>query len=91
MTTTKVIEEEHSEGCPCCLDEIEVRIQAFLDIRVSTPHDDGSLQVILYHNWLKLDTAYLIFGQLYRILGLYPINPFLALFGGFNESEKPQN
>lgn len=88
--TTNSVEIDHDDGCECCLDEVEVLIHAFLDIRVPIPHDDDRLQVILYHNWGKPDTAYLVFGQLYRILDLFPPNPFLAWLKRGDETTKPQ-
>jgi len=35
--------------------------------------------VRLYHNWILPDTAYIVFGQIYRILGLYPPDPLFML------------
>ena len=90
MTTTNSAEIDHDNDCPCCLDEVKVKIQAFLDIRVPISHNDDRLQVILYHNWVKPDTAYLVFGQLYRILDLFPPNLFTMWIRGDNETAKPQ-
>ncbi len=89
--TFEVIKEEHGEGCPCCLDEVEMRLRAFLEIRVPTPHDDDSLEVTLYHNWIIPETMYLVFGKLYRILGLLPQNPLLQWLGVVDEAEKSQD
>lgn len=80
MKTKKMIAEvEHVAGCLCCRIKPQLGVDCFLDIHVTTPNDDTRLVVLLYHNWLTPDTAYLIFGQTYRILGLYPPNPLLQL------------
>ena len=65
--------------CSCCAEPIRIGIKSWLDIRVDIPHDDEDLLVRLYHNWILPDTAYIVFGQIYRILGLYPPDPLFML------------
>lgn len=77
--TMDVDHEDSQEPCKCHGEPIELRIHPWLDIHVRVPHGDERLVVLLYHNWVEPDTAYVVFDQVYRILGLYPPNPLLAL------------
>jgi len=74
-------EFDHEISCSCCTEPIELGIDCYLDIRTNIPHDDERLAVLLYHNWITPDTAYIIFGTTHRILGLSPLNPFLKWLG----------
>lgn len=96
MTTIgmKMMEIDHQDDatpCKCCSEPIELGMRPYLDIRVRILNNDDKLGVILYHNWYVPDTMYVVFGQLYRILGLLPQNPFLQWLGIVNEAKKPQN
>ena len=74
--------------CSCCAEPIKLGIQHWLDIHAHTPHGDKTLLVLLYHNWVASDTAYLVFGQTYRILGLYPPDPLFMLLSWADEDDK---
>ncbi len=80
----------HENGCECCAEPIELGMKSWLDIHAHTPHGDKTLLVLLYHNWVASDTAYLIFGQTYRILDLYPLNPLFMLLQWDDEDEESQ-
>ena len=76
--------------CSCCAEPIRLGIKPWLDIRAYIPHDDRDLLVRLHHNWILPDTAYIVFGQIYRILGLYPPDPLFALITWADEDDKSQ-
>ncbi len=80
----------HENGCECCVEPIELGIKSWLDIHVHMPNDDRDLMVRLYHNWVLPDTAYIVFGQIYRILGLYPPDPLFMLLSWADEDDKSQ-
>ncbi len=76
--------------CSCCAEPIELGMKSWLDIRAHIPHGDRDLLVRLYHNWILPDTAYMVFGQIYRILGLYPPDPLFMLLQYIDEDAKSQ-
>lgn len=89
--TTEILEKEHGAGCSCCLNEPKLGVNHWLDIHAPSPRGDKHLLVLLYHNWIASDTAYLIFDQIHRILDLYPLNPLLELLIRADEDEESQD
>jgi hypothetical protein len=86
----KMLDIDHNDGCSCCSEPIPIGIQGWLNIAATVPNDDVHLEVVLYHNWSIPDTAYLVFGQVYRILGLYPPTLFM-LIKWDNETKESQD
>ena len=90
-TKTIEIDPGHDEiPCNCCPESIKLGMNCYLNIHARIPHGDERLVVLLYHNWITPDTAYVVFGTTYRILGLYPPNLLLKLLRWANEDEKSQ-
>lgn len=88
------MEIEHQDEetpCKCCPEPIELGMKCYLDIHTRIPQGDERLAILLYHNWVTPDTAYIIFGRIHRILGLVPVNPFIEWLRKGLNAEKSQN
>ncbi len=73
--------EDPEIPCKCHGPPVELGIRPYLDIHARIPHGDERLVILLYHNWVTPDTAYVVFGTTHRILGLFPPNPLFQWFG----------
>ncbi len=88
---TEFDHQDELTPCSCCPEPIELGMRPYLDIHTRVPNGDARLVILLYHNWLEPDTAYMIFGTTHRILGLFKPNPFIEWLRRMNEAEESPN
>ena len=88
---TEIDHEDEGTSCFCCPEPIELGMRGYLSISAAIPQGDERLVVLLYHNWVTPDTAYMVFGTTHRILGLFPPNLFMQWLRRQIEDEKSQN